>query len=339
MASRSRRDRSGASPACATDDAPEVARLPRLRDAPYRPLHWYRVDAVDRLATADPPHVRGGGFPRRAPGPGSHRDRCVSATCRWRGPRPLTADETTRTRTDRCASEARVVSRGARGQPRWAGSSGKSSAGAGAALELGYRFLDTGVLYRALAWLARRPRSRSRATPRRSWPWFPRCSSSQTSSGSCAASACTGSDVTELLHAGGRRGARSARWRASSRSGRRFSRSSASRRRRPDHHGRPRHRDGRAARRGSEALPGGLGRRARTPARRGARGGARERRVARARGRPAAPRHRRLARARWRRCESPRVRSSWGATATPWPTRSWRSFGRSMLAEPSWAAS
>ena len=34
------------------------------------------------------------------------------------------------------------------------GSSGKSSVGAGAALELGYRFCDTGVLYRALTWLA-----------------------------------------------------------------------------------------------------------------------------------------------------------------------------------------
>ncbi len=34
------------------------------------------------------------------------------------------------------------------------GSSGKSSAGAAAALELGYRFGDTGLLYRALTWLA-----------------------------------------------------------------------------------------------------------------------------------------------------------------------------------------
>lgn len=34
------------------------------------------------------------------------------------------------------------------------GSSGKSSAGARAAQELGYRFLDTGVLYRGLTWLA-----------------------------------------------------------------------------------------------------------------------------------------------------------------------------------------
>jgi cytidylate kinase len=34
------------------------------------------------------------------------------------------------------------------------GSSGKSSVGAAAALELGYRFCDTGLLYRALTWLA-----------------------------------------------------------------------------------------------------------------------------------------------------------------------------------------
>lgn len=34
------------------------------------------------------------------------------------------------------------------------GSSGKSSVGAAAALELGYRFCDTGLLYRAVSWLA-----------------------------------------------------------------------------------------------------------------------------------------------------------------------------------------
>jgi CMP/dCMP kinase len=34
------------------------------------------------------------------------------------------------------------------------GSSGKSSVGAAAALELGYRFCDTGLLYRAVTWLA-----------------------------------------------------------------------------------------------------------------------------------------------------------------------------------------
>jgi cytidylate kinase len=36
------------------------------------------------------------------------------------------------------------------------GSSGKSSVGAAAALELGYRFMDTGLLYRAATWLATR---------------------------------------------------------------------------------------------------------------------------------------------------------------------------------------
>src|SRR6476619_1138015 len=36
------------------------------------------------------------------------------------------------------------------------GSSGKSSVGAAAALRLGYNFVDTGLLYRALTWLALR---------------------------------------------------------------------------------------------------------------------------------------------------------------------------------------
>ena len=34
------------------------------------------------------------------------------------------------------------------------GGSGKSTVGAGAAEEVGYRFCDTGVLYRGLTWLA-----------------------------------------------------------------------------------------------------------------------------------------------------------------------------------------
>jgi CMP/dCMP kinase len=38
------------------------------------------------------------------------------------------------------------------------GSSGKSSVGAAAALELGYRFCDTGLLYRAATWLASKRR-------------------------------------------------------------------------------------------------------------------------------------------------------------------------------------
>ena len=41
------------------------------------------------------------------------------------------------------------------------GSSGKSSVGAAAALRLGYRFCDTGLLYRAATWLALRRRVRA----------------------------------------------------------------------------------------------------------------------------------------------------------------------------------
>ena len=41
------------------------------------------------------------------------------------------------------------------------GSSGKSSVGAAAALRLGYRFCDTGLLYRAATWLALKRRVRS----------------------------------------------------------------------------------------------------------------------------------------------------------------------------------
>ncbi|HEY6057423.1 MAG TPA: (d)CMP kinase [Candidatus Limnocylindrales bacterium] len=50
--------------------------------------------------------------------------------------------------TDRAATRGLIV---ALDGP---GSSGKSSVGAAAALELGYRFCDTGLLYRAATWLA-----------------------------------------------------------------------------------------------------------------------------------------------------------------------------------------
>ena len=56
-------------------------------------------------------------------------------------------------------TEAQVPERGATRRPLVVaidgpGSSGKSTVGAGAAARLGYRFCDTGVLYRGLAWLA-----------------------------------------------------------------------------------------------------------------------------------------------------------------------------------------
>ena len=56
------------------------------------------------------------------------------------------------------------------------GSSGKSSVGAAAALEVGYRFCDTGLLYRAVTWLALartcRPRTRTpSAASSTRWNW------------------------------------------------------------------------------------------------------------------------------------------------------------------------
>ncbi len=79
--------------------------------------------------------------------------------------RELTAQERDRLASDLGASRAARAS-GGDAQPRGAtrrpltvaidgpGSSGKSTVGAGAAARLGYRFCDTGVLYRGLAWLA-----------------------------------------------------------------------------------------------------------------------------------------------------------------------------------------
>ena len=79
--------------------------------------------------------------------------------------RELSAQERDRLASDLGAGRAARASGGAT-QPRGAtrrpltvaidgpGSSGKSTVGAGAAARLGYRFCDTGVLYRGLAWLA-----------------------------------------------------------------------------------------------------------------------------------------------------------------------------------------
>jgi len=65
-----------------------------------------------------------------------------------RGPRPRTKQEAASSRSPRPRRKGLVVSLDG------PGSSGKSTVGARAALELGYRFCDTGLLYRALAWLS-----------------------------------------------------------------------------------------------------------------------------------------------------------------------------------------
>ena len=66
---------------------------------------------------------------------------------------------------------------------------GKSSVARALALRLGFRYLDTGAMYRALTWLAlaqrRRPRRRARA--RRSSPASIRSSSAREAASSSAA--------------------------------------------------------------------------------------------------------------------------------------------------------
>lgn len=79
------------------------------------------------------------------------------------------------------------------------GSSGKSSIGAGAARELGYRFFDTGILYRGLAWLAADsevPESDAGALV----ALIPRMTIGDDGSGVLSRVMVDGQDVTEHLH-------------------------------------------------------------------------------------------------------------------------------------------
>lgn len=79
------------------------------------------------------------------------------------------------------------------------GSSGKSSIGAGAARELGYRFFDTGVLYRGLAWLAA-DRAVPESDPATLIGLIPHMGIADDGSGSLSRVVVDGRDVTEHLH-------------------------------------------------------------------------------------------------------------------------------------------
>jgi 23S rRNA pseudouridine2605 synthase len=118
-------------------------------------LRWYRVVVrqgwkrqVRRMfATVGVPvrrlvRVRVGSLRLRDLGPGEVR--------------PLSGAERARLAGDAARGERRDPRSGLVVSLDGPASSGKSSVGAGAALELGYRFCDTGVLYRALTWLALR---------------------------------------------------------------------------------------------------------------------------------------------------------------------------------------
>ena len=144
------------------------------------------------------------------------------------------------------------------------GSSGKSSVGAAAAREVGYRFCDTGLLYRAVTWLAEArgvpvddpatPASRSSA----------RSSSRPDATGRLSRVLVDGIDHTDDVREPGRRRRRLGRVARSARSAPPSCSASATwRAERRHRHGRPGHRHGRAARRRPQAVPRRLGRGAR----------------------------------------------------------------------------
>ena len=83
------------------------------------------------------------------------------------------------------------------------GSSGKSSVGAAAALELGYRFCDTGLLYRAATWLAlerRVPADGPGAEPAALVALVPEIALVADANGRLAHVSVDGRDVTDEVH-------------------------------------------------------------------------------------------------------------------------------------------
>ncbi len=137
----------------------ETRRLRALVGMPHRSprLHWYRIVLTQgwkrqvrrMLASVGAPvvrlvRVRIGPVPLDDLAPGEVRE--LTAT-----ERDGLAPRQGRSRSEDTGEERVGHLRVAIDGP---GSSGKSSIGAGAARELGYRFFDTGILYRGLAWLA-----------------------------------------------------------------------------------------------------------------------------------------------------------------------------------------
>ncbi|HEU4920571.1 MAG TPA: (d)CMP kinase [Candidatus Limnocylindrales bacterium] len=79
-------------------------------------------------------------------------------------------------------------------------SSGKSSVGAAAALELGYRFCDTGLLYRAATWLALRRGVPADGDPDALVALVPEIELAPDGDGRLAHVTVDGADVTEEVH-------------------------------------------------------------------------------------------------------------------------------------------
>ena len=79
-------------------------------------------------------------------------------------------------------------------------SSGKSSVGASAALELGYRFCDTGLLYRAATWLALRRGIDAEGDPAHLVALVPEIQLAPDENGRLAHVTVDGEDVTDEVH-------------------------------------------------------------------------------------------------------------------------------------------
>ena len=79
-------------------------------------------------------------------------------------------------------------------------SSGKSSVGAAAAAALGYRFCDTGLLYRAATWLALKRRVRADGDPAKLVALVPEIALIPDAAGRLAHVSVDGEDVTDDVH-------------------------------------------------------------------------------------------------------------------------------------------
>ena len=135
----------------------EVERLAELLRSAGRPLTLVSRHARPGLEAPASSHVRGGRRTDRAARPGADRP----GPHRRPGHRPGPAPEGARSPRPGFGRWVVASPPEAAGMTRklvvaldGPGSSGKSSVGAAAALACGYRFCDTGLLYRAVTWLA-----------------------------------------------------------------------------------------------------------------------------------------------------------------------------------------
>ncbi|MET0772960.1 MAG: (d)CMP kinase [Candidatus Limnocylindrales bacterium] len=183
----------------------ETRRLLALVGTPHRSprLHWYRVVLTQgwkrqvrrMLATVGAPvvrlvRVRIGPVRLVDLAPGEVRELSAAE-------RDGLAPRQGRSRADDAVMEDRA--RPLQVAIDGPGSSGKSSIGAGAARELGYRFFDTGILYRGLAWIAA-DRDVPASDPAALVELIPRLEIADDGKGLLSRVVVDGQDVTERLH-------------------------------------------------------------------------------------------------------------------------------------------